>query len=146
MISRWTLLYLEEKLIPGKTIKNPFFCKLLSDIYFSGTISKTKIQNDFFLQKYKYKYKNTKLMQFFPMIFQHRFKSGVYLVLFLLSEFLRYISFYWCKVTKCVVILFCSFISQYMYLCFCSVNFFCRFSIYELWCLKTVSLARLLSD
>ena len=42
-------------------------------------------------------------MQFFPMIFQHRFKSGVYLVLFLLSEFLRYISFYWCKVTKCVV-------------------------------------------
>ena len=49
------------------------------------------------------------------MIFQHRFKSGVYLVLFLLSEFLRYISFYWCKVTKCVVILF----SVHLYLHIC---------------------------
>ena len=56
-------------------------------------------------------------MQFFPMIFQHRFKSGVYLVLFLLSEFLRYISFYWCKVTKCVVILFLFiYISIYVFM------------------------------
>ena len=67
MISRWTLLYLEEKLIPEKTIKNPLFCKLRSDIYFSGTISKTKIQNDFFakIQIQIQQYKNTKLIQFF---------------------------------------------------------------------------------
>ena len=79
-----------------------------------GQFQKQKYKMNF-LQKYKYKYKNTKLMQFFPMIFQHRFKSGVYLVLFLLSEFLRCISFYWCKVTKCVVILF----SVHLYLHIC---------------------------
>ena len=65
MISRWTLLYLEEKLIPGKTIKNPLFCKLRSDIYFSGTISKTKIQNELFAKIQIQQYKNTKLIQFF---------------------------------------------------------------------------------